>query len=112
VLTFGATWGLCSDLTMREGNCEAVEGAIESFGRLGTVVACAGLQRVAPIEEFPEDRRDAVVALLLTSPFLLARYAWPHLRVSGSGRFVAIASVHGLVASPFKAAYVSASTAC
>jgi 3-hydroxybutyrate dehydrogenase len=41
-----------------------------------------------------------VIALLLTSPFLLARYAWPHLREAGAGRFVAIASVHGLVASP------------
>jgi 3-hydroxybutyrate dehydrogenase len=49
-----------------------------------------------------------LIALMLTSPFLLARAAWPALRESGSGRFIAIASVHGLVASPFKAAYVSA----
>jgi 3-hydroxybutyrate dehydrogenase len=48
------------------------------------------------------------VALLLTSPFLLARYAWPALRDSGNGRIVVVASVHGLVASPFKAGYVSA----
>jgi 3-hydroxybutyrate dehydrogenase len=60
------------------------------------------------VEEFPEDRWDAMIALLLTSPFLLARAAWPALRESGDGRFVAIASVHGLVASPFKSAYVSA----
>ena len=100
--------GLCTDLTTREGNREAIASAVERFGRLDAVVACAGFQHVAPIEEFPEDRWEAVIALLLTSPFLLARYAWPHLRVSGSGRFVAIASVHGLVASPFKAAYVSA----
>jgi 3-hydroxybutyrate dehydrogenase len=100
--------GLCTDLTMRDGNRDAVATAIERFGRLDAVIPCAGFQYVAPIEEFPEDRWDAVIALLLTSPFLLARYAWPHLRASGSGRFVAIASVHGLVASPFKAAYVSA----
>ena len=100
--------GLRTDLTTREGNREAIATAVERFGRLDAVVACAGFQHVAPIEEFPEDRWEAVIALLLTSPFLLARYAWPHLRVSGSGRFVAIASVHGLVASPFKAAYVSA----
>ena len=100
--------GLCTDLTTREGNREAIATAVERFGRLDAVVACAGFQHVAPIEEFPEDRWEAVIALLLTSPFLLARYAWPHLRVSGSGRFVAIASVHGLVASPFKSAYVSA----
>ncbi len=80
----------------------------ERFGRLDAVIPNAGFQHVAPIEEFPEDRWDAVIALLLTSPFLLARYAWPHLRESGAGRFVAIASVHGLVASPYKAAYVAA----
>ena len=99
---------LRADLTTREGNSDAVATAVERFGRLDAVIPNAGFQHVAPIEEFPEDRWDALIALLLTSPFLLARYAWPHLRASGSGRFVAIASVHGLVASPYKAAYVSA----
>jgi 3-hydroxybutyrate dehydrogenase len=97
-----------TDLTTREGNRGAVEAALERFGRLDAVIPNAGFQHVAPVEEFPEDRWDAMVALLLTSPFLLARAAWPALRESGDGRFVAIASVHGLVASPFKAAYVSA----
>ena len=60
------------------------------------------------VAEFPEERWDAIIALLLTSPFLLARYAWPQLVAAGDGRFAAIASVHGLVASPFKSAYVSA----
>jgi 3-hydroxybutyrate dehydrogenase len=63
---------------------------------------------VAPVEEFPEDRWDALIALLLTSPFLLARYAWPDLRASPRGRFCVIASVHAIVASPYKAAYISA----
>src|SRR5215218_799559 len=97
-----------ADLTTRDGNREAVAAALERFGRLDTVVPNAGFQYVAPVEEFPEDRWDAMIALLLTSPFLLARAAWPALRASGDGRFVAIASVHGLVASPFKSAYVSA----
>jgi 3-hydroxybutyrate dehydrogenase len=97
-----------ADLTTRAGNHAAVAAAVERFGRLDAVIPNAGFQHVAPIEEFPEDRWDAMIALLLTSPFLLARYSWPHLRASDSGRFVAIASVHGLVASPFKAAYVSA----
>jgi 3-hydroxybutyrate dehydrogenase len=100
--------GFCADLTTREGNSDAVATAIERFGRLDAVIPNAGLQHVAPIDEFPEDRWDAMIALLLTSPFLLARQAWPHLRASGEGRFVAIASVHGLVASPYKAAYVAA----
>jgi 3-hydroxybutyrate dehydrogenase len=97
-----------ADLTTREGNRAAVEAALERFGRLDAVVPNAGFQHVAPVEEFPEDRWDAILAVLLTSPFLLARAAWPALRESGDGRFVVIASVHALVASPFKAAYVSA----
>jgi len=60
------------------------------------------------VEEFDEDRWDGLMALLLTSPFLLSRYAWPALKASGNGRIVVVASVHGLVASPFKAGYVSA----
>jgi 3-hydroxybutyrate dehydrogenase len=97
-----------ADLTSPEANERAVAAALERFGRLDVVVANAGVQHVAPIEEFPLERWQTIVSLLLTSPFLLAKHAWPALRASGAGRFVAIASVHGLVASPFKAAYVSA----
>jgi 3-hydroxybutyrate dehydrogenase len=97
-----------ADLTTREGNRDVVARTVERFGRLDAVVPVAGFQHVAPIEEFPEDRWDALIAILLTSPFLLARYAWPHLRESGSGRFVAIASIHGVVASPYKVGYISA----
>ena len=96
------------DLTTREGNRDAVQAALDAHGRLDLLVPNAGFQHVSPIEEFPEDRWDAIVAILLTSPFLLARQAWPALRESGDGRYIAIASVHGLVASPYKAAYVSA----
>ena len=97
-----------ANLTEREGNRAAVDAALERFGGLDAVIANAGFQHVAPVAEFPEDRWDALVALLLTSPFLLAKYAWGALRESADGRFVAIASAHGLVASPYKAAYVAA----
>jgi 3-hydroxybutyrate dehydrogenase len=97
-----------ADLTTREGNRAAVEAALERFGRLDAIVANAGFQHVAPVAEFPEDRWDALQALLLTSPFLLAKYGWEALATSGEGRFIAIASAHGLVASPFKAGYVAA----
>jgi 3-hydroxybutyrate dehydrogenase len=96
------------DLTTREGNRVVVDTALERHGRLDAVIANAGFQHVAPIEEFPEDSWDALIGVLLTSPFLLAKYAWEALSASGDGRFVAIASVHGLVASPFKAGYVAA----
>jgi 3-hydroxybutyrate dehydrogenase len=100
--------GYAADLATREGNRGAVEAALERFGRLDAVVANAGLQHVAPVAEFPEDKWDQLLAVLLTSPFLLAKHAWPALVDSGDGRFVAIASAHALAASPFKSAYVSA----
>jgi 3-hydroxybutyrate dehydrogenase len=97
-----------ADLSTREGNRGAVAAVIERFGRLDAVVANAGLQHVAPVVDFDEDRWDQLIAVLLTSPFLLAKHAWPALRASGDGRFVVIASAHALAASPFKSAYVSA----
>ena len=97
-----------ADLTTREGNRSAIDAAIEHFGRLDAIVPNAGFQHVAPIAEFPEDRWDGLIAVLLTSPFLLARYGWEHLVKSGDGRFIAIASAHALTASPYKAGYVSA----
>jgi 3-hydroxybutyrate dehydrogenase len=96
-----------ADLTDAGANEAAVNTAINQFGRLDVIVANAGIQHVAPIEDFPVEKWNTIVALLLTSPFLLAKYAWPALKQSGAGRFVAIASVHGLVASPYKAAYIS-----
>jgi 3-hydroxybutyrate dehydrogenase len=96
-----------ADLTTREGNKRAVDAALEAHGRIDVVVPNAGVQHVSPVADFPEDRWDQLISLLLTSPFLLAKYAWPSLVESG-GRYVAIASVHGVVASPFKSAYISA----
>jgi 3-hydroxybutyrate dehydrogenase len=97
------------DLTTREGNRAVVDAALERFdGNLDAVVANAGFQHVAPLRDFPEERWDALVGVLLTSPFLLAKYAWDALAASGDGRFLVVASVHGLVASPFKAGYVAA----
>jgi 3-hydroxybutyrate dehydrogenase len=97
-----------ADLTDPDANAAAVDEALTRFGRLDVIVANAGVQHVAPIEEFPVERWQMIVSLLLTSPFLLARRGWPALRASGGGRFIVVASVHGLVASPYKSAYVSA----
>jgi 3-hydroxybutyrate dehydrogenase len=97
-----------ADLTQADANEAAVKEAINRFGRLDVVVPNAGIQHVSPIEDFPAERWNTIVALLLTSPFLLAKHSWPALKQSGAGRFIAIASVHGLVASPYKAAYISA----
>jgi len=97
-----------ADLTDAAANEQAVRAALDRFRRLDVIVANAGVQHVSPIEEFPIEKWNMIVGLLLTSPFLLARHAWPALKASEAGRFIAIASVHGLVASPYKAAYISA----
>jgi 3-hydroxybutyrate dehydrogenase len=97
------------DLSTREGNRAVVDAALERFdGRLDAVVANAGFQHVAPVRDFPEEQWDKLQALLVTSPFLLAKYAWDALATSGDGRFLLVSSVHGLIASPFKAGYVAA----
>ena len=97
-----------ADLATREGNRAVVEAALARFGRLDAVVANAGIQHVAPVRDFPEEQWDALLAVLLTSPFLLAKYAWDALAASGDGRICVIASAHALAASPFKSAYVAA----
>jgi 3-hydroxybutyrate dehydrogenase len=97
-----------ADLTVAEENARVVEEARARFGRLDGVVANAGVQHVAPVAEFPVEDWNRLIGLMLTSPFLLAKAAWPSLVDSPAGRFVVIASVHGLVASPFKSAYVAA----
>ncbi len=97
-----------ADLATPEGNAAAVDAALDAFGRLDVVVPNAGFQHVAPVDQFPVEQWDRLLAVLLTSPFLLARHAWPSLVQAEHGRFVAVASIHGVVASPFKAGYVSA----
>jgi len=75
---------------------------------LDVVVNNAGLQHVAPIEEFPPDRFAYIERVMLVAPFLMVRRALPHMYAQGWGRIVNISSVHGLRASAFKAAYVAA----
>jgi 3-hydroxybutyrate dehydrogenase len=72
------------------------------------VVNNAGLQHVAPVHEFPPERFSYLLRVMLEAPFRLVRGALPHMYARNWGRIVTISSVHGLVASPFKAAYVAA----
>jgi 3-hydroxybutyrate dehydrogenase len=97
-----------ADLATREGNRAVVDAALAAHGRLDAIVPNAGFQHLAPVREFPEEEWDRLLAVLLTSPFLLARYAWDALVASGDGRICVIASAHALTASPCKAGYVSA----
>jgi len=97
-----------ADLATRDGNRAVVDAALERFGRLDAVVPNAGFQHLASVRDFPEEQWDALLAVLLTSPFLLAKYAWDALAASGDGRICVIASAHALTASPHKAGYVAA----
>jgi 3-hydroxybutyrate dehydrogenase len=77
-------------------------------GDADILVNCAGLQHVAPLEEFPLEKFRRLLAVMLEAPFRLAQAALPHMYEEGFGRIVNISSVHGLRASPYKAAYVAA----
>jgi 3-hydroxybutyrate dehydrogenase len=93
-------------------NGEAVHGLIaatvETFGRLDILVNNAGIQFTAPVDEFPAAKWDAILAINLSAAFHGIAAAVPQMRKQGWGRIVNIASAHGLVASPHKAAYVAA----
>jgi 3-hydroxybutyrate dehydrogenase len=87
------------------GECRAL---IEQAGACDILVNNAGIQHVSPIDEFPEDKWDAIIAINMNSVFHTTAAALPKMRAAGWGRVVNIASAHGLTASPFKAAYVAA----
>lgn len=97
-----------ADLARRDGCRHAVDETVRHFGGLDVLVNNAGFQHIDALADFPEDRWDAMIALMLTAPFLLVKYSWEHLARSGHGRIVNIGSAHSLVASPYKAAYVAA----
>lgn len=99
---------LAVDLSKREGCRELADYAMKQHGRIDILVNVAGIQNVASVEDFPEERWDFMIALMLTAPFLLTKYAWPSMRQNGWGRVINLNSIHGLVASEFKSAYVSA----
>ncbi|MHA6344037.1 3-hydroxybutyrate dehydrogenase [Roseivivax sp. CAU 1761] len=81
---------------------------IAAAGRCDILVNNAGIQHVAPIDEFPEDKWDAIIAINLNSAFHTTAAALPLMRAAGWGRVINVASAHGLTASPYKAAYVAA----
>ena len=82
--------------------------ALAEFGAVDLLVNNAGIQHVAPVDDFPPEKWDAILAINLSAAFHTVRVALPAMKKKGWGRIVNIASAHALVASPFKAAYVAA----
>ena len=99
---------ICADLSVRESCKAVVDKAVSEYGTVNVLVNVAGLQNVSPIPDFPEDKWDFMIRLMLTAPFLLTKYSWNYMKQQGWGRIINISSIHGLVASEFKSAYVSA----
>ena len=97
-----------ADMTKPAEIADMVGFAKTTFGRLDILLNNAGVQYVAPIEEFPVEKWDQIIAINLSSAFHGIRAAVPIMKAQGRGRIVNLASAHALVASPFKSAYVAA----
>jgi 3-hydroxybutyrate dehydrogenase len=97
-----------ADMTKPDQIAAMVARAVAQFGAVDVLVNNAGIQHVAPVDEFPLDKWDAIIAINLSSSFHTVRAALPAMKAKGWGRIVNIASAHALVASPFKSAYVAA----
>ncbi|MCP3661215.1 MAG: 3-hydroxybutyrate dehydrogenase [Gammaproteobacteria bacterium] len=97
-----------ADLSLRS-ECKSLISQIEQrTGGVDILINNAGFQHISPLEDFPEDKWDQMIGVMLTAPFLLTRYSWPWMKKQQWGRVINIASVHGQVASPYKIAYISA----
>jgi 3-hydroxybutyrate dehydrogenase len=97
-----------ADMTQPPAIHKMVDEAITAFGAVDIIVNNAGIQHVAPLEEFPREKWDAILAINLSSAFHTAQAALPAMKSQHWGRIINIDSAHGLVASPYKAAYVAA----
>ncbi len=97
-----------ADMTKPDQIADLIAQTKSKFGSVDIIVNNAGVQHVAPIDEFPPEKWDQIIAINLTSAFHMTRLALPHMKAAGWGRIVNLASAHALVASPFKGAYVAA----
>lgn len=97
-----------ADLSQRESCKQVVQHALSQFEKIDILVNVAGLQHVSSIETFDEDKWDYMLDVMLTAPFLLTKYVWPSMKSQQWGRIIHLNSIHGLVASEFKSAYISA----
>ncbi|WP_176085394.1 3-hydroxybutyrate dehydrogenase [Martelella sp. HB161492] len=97
-----------ADMTKPEEIADLIATAERTFGGLDVLVNNAGIQFVSPVEDFPTEKWDQIIAINLSSSFHTIHHAVPIMKKAGKGRIINLVSAHGLVASPFKSAYVAA----
>ena len=99
---------IAGDLSKKSGCKLLVDETLRKHGTVHVLVNNAGFQHVSPIEDFPEEQWERMIALMLTAPFLLTRYCWPAMKQQKWGRIINMGSIHALIASPFKVGYIAA----
>lgn len=103
-----AAHGLGCDVTVEADLAQSLATAVKQFGRLDILVNNAGLQYVSPIEEYPTDKFEQLIKVMLTAPFMAIKHAFPLMKQQQYGRILNIASINGLIGFAGKAAYNSA----
>lgn len=104
----GDSLGIKCDVTSEEELKAAIDQTVDKFGRIDILINNAGMQHVAMLEDFPTERFELLVKIMLTAPFVAIKHALPHMRKQGFGRIINMASINGLVGFAGKAAYNSA----
>lgn len=85
-----------------------VQSTLDKFGKIEVLINNAGIQFVSPVEDFPEEKWNDILSINLTAAFIATKAVWSGMKANKFGRIINVASAHGLIASPFKSAYVAA----
>ncbi|MEK3995999.1 MULTISPECIES: 3-hydroxybutyrate dehydrogenase [unclassified Psychrobacillus] len=100
--------GIKCDVTKEEDIVNSINATIKEFGRIDILINNAGMQHVSMLEDFPTERFELLIKIMLTAPFIATKHVLPHMRENGFGRIINMASINGLVGFAGKAAYNSA----
>ncbi|WP_106497859.1 3-hydroxybutyrate dehydrogenase [Lentibacillus sp. Marseille-P4043] len=101
-------FGITCDVTNEEQLTNAIDQSVEKYGRLDILINNAGLQHIAPIEEFPTEKFELITKIMLVAPFTAIKHAFPIMKKQGYGRIINMASINGVIGFAGKAAYNSA----
>ncbi|MEL3971828.1 3-hydroxybutyrate dehydrogenase [Rossellomorea oryzaecorticis] len=100
--------GIKCDVTSEDDVKAGIDKTVEHYGRIDVLINNAGIQHVAPIEEFPIEKFELLIKIMLTAPFIATKFAFPHMKKQRFGRIINMASINGLIGFAGKAAYNSA----